>query len=455
MLSGCPAICPSAPSTRHCKQDVQQKAAGGASAARYGHCTARQGAQLEQDAADRRQRQVQRLPRLYRLVAPLPVPEAPPPAQAAALLAAAPQLQHLGTLRREGQPPAFALPAEPALINSSLRYLPCTMEGAAAGAADAAGAAGNAAAGRSGTAGGSSRGSGAPRVYSKQAVPPLADDPLLPQLVQQAQQAAAASGTAAGGEGAEGQEAPPPPPPPAEADAGAEGQPLFCVAGSAFVALASAPMLRCAPAWEIPVTILPADEAADVPAGGGSGGGSGDGGSGGTVVCLEKPLLQRLMSMRAKQQRLQKYAVLSMGLQQPAAASQQAQQAQQPTPRRRTRSSLAAAASAEGGDAEAPTAAAAAANSAPAPGPGLPHREAAYDCWQLGSCRLLVRSHGRLQLLQQQDAQQQQEEQQQQQQQGGVPPPPPLQQQQQAEPGGQHVVLGLKTEYLPDPDRGT
>ncbi|PRW56140.1 zinc finger domain containing [Chlorella sorokiniana] len=442
-------------------QDVQQKAAGGASAARYGHCTARQGAQLEQDAADRRQRQVQRLPRLYRLVAPLPVATAPDTAaQAEALMAEALQLLHLGTLRQEGQPPAFTLPATPAPLNSSLRYLPCTVEGGEAGAAGAA-------AGGSGAAGGSSRGGGAPRVYSKATVPLLAEDPLLPQLAQQARQQAATAGVPWMQDS--DVERPPPPPP------AADGQPQFCLAASAFAALVSTPMLRRGPAWEIPVTILPADQpaaAAGAELGGSSGGGSGGGsGSGsGTTVCLEKPMLHRIMSMRAKQQRLQKYAVLSLGLQPSPAEAQHAQQAQQQqqqaTPgRRRTRGSAAASAGAEGDSGEAAaTAAAAAPASGAAAGPGMPPREAAYDCWQLGDCRLLVRSHGRLQ-LQQQEGQQQQQQQQQQdggsqqggraalQQPGGEQQQQEERQQEQQEAGGQHVVLGLKTEYLPDPDR--
>ena len=427
---------------------MQQKAAGGASAVRYGHCTARQGAQLQEDAADRRQRQVLRLPRLYRLVAPLPVATTPETAvQAAALQAEAPELQHLGTLRQEGQPPAFALPAVPAALNSSLRYLPCTVEGGEAGAAGTAGG--------SSAAGGGGRGGGAPRVYSKRAVPLLADDPLLPQLVQQARQPTAAAGTQEGGDGS-----PPPPPPPPPADATADAaaaasQPQFCLAAPAFAALVSTPMLRRGPAWEIPVTILSAEVAArglqDGSGGGSSSGGSSSSGGGGTVVCLEKPLLHRIMSVRAKQQRLQKYAVLSAGVQAPAAeaqhAQQQQQQAQQATPgRRRTRGSAAAAGT---GDSQEQGAAAAAVAPAAA-GHAVPHREAAYDCWQLGDCRLLVRSHGRLQL--QQEAQQQQ---QQPQPEGGPPPEEQQEQQeQQPEPGGQHVVLGLKTEYLPDPDRG-
>lgn len=409
---------------------------------------------MEQDVADRRQRQVQQLPRLYRLVAPLPVAAAPEtPAQAAALLAEAPQLQHLGTLHREGEPPAFGLPAGPALLNSSLRYLPCTVEGSEAGTAGAAGATGG-----SSTAGGAGRGGGVPRVFSKRAVPLLAGDPALPQLVQQAAGAAAPLEAA-------GEEAPPPPPPPAAAG----GQPLFCLAASAFAALVSTPMLRCGPGWEIPVTILSAEEAA----GGGSGGGaSGDGGSSSdNVVCLEKPLLQRLMAMRAKQQRLQKYAVLSLGVQPPAGAAQQAHQAQQQQspPRRRTRGSAAASAGPEGGAGEAPAVEAAApgGNSAAA-GPALPQREAAFNCWQLGDCRMLVRSHGRLRLQQQegegpQQQQQQQPVGQQQQaeqaaeQQQGQQQGEQQQQDEQQQPGeaaGQHVVLGLKTEYLPDPDTG-
>ncbi|EFN58612.1 hypothetical protein CHLNCDRAFT_140814 [Chlorella variabilis] len=286
---------------------VQQKAAG----VKYQHCTERQGAQLEEDEMGRRQRVHRGLPRCYRLRAVLPVPT---PAAAAAADAGRQQaeglpLRHVAALRREGRPPVFVRPADGATIPGSNIYLPCVVEAPPGGAGRASGGSGE--------------------VYRKAEVPPLAEDPLLAELAQQAQQAQderAAAAPAADG----------------------AAQPLFCLSASAFAAIVSTPMLEGVPAWEIPVTIQQLPPAAAAGAGGEQAGEQQQQQqeSGSVVVCLEKPLLPRMMTLRAKQQRLQKYAVLSLGLQQQPQQEQGGEQPQQQQPRTRrsTRGTAAAAA---------------------------------------------------------------------------------------------------------------
>ncbi|KAI3436542.1 hypothetical protein D9Q98_005958 [Chlorella vulgaris] len=403
-------------------EHIQEKA----SQERYLFCSDRQFSQLEEDGRRRRDRVQQQLPRCYRLREVVPVPQAlPPAAQGGGMQAEAPQLQHLATLRREGQLPLFVQPANNSPIHGDKIYLPASITAAHGG--------GGAGGGEPAVASATGAASNRKGEYRKEAVPLLSQDPLLaPMVLQAAQQ----------------------PGPYVEAvhEAAATAEPVFAISASAFSAIVSTPLLMRTPAWEIPITIQPA--AAE----------------GGQVVCLEKPLAQRLLPLRAKQQRLQKYAVLSLGVQQQQVQHQAEQQQQQPdVPRRSTRGAAAAAAA----SAPSPPSAAKPVVAAGGPQP----REAAYDCWQLGDCRLLLRSHGRMQLKaqqqeqQQEEQQEQQQEEQQQEQQGqheqqqaapacsngraespSPPPPPAPPAGAAAEEDAQHVVVAVTTEYLPETD---
>ena len=389
-------------------QHVQQKAAGGTAASRYRQCTARQAAQIEQDVSLRRQRVQLQLPRCYRLLSALPVAQAPPQPAAGAGLGLQQQeplpLQHLGELLREGQPAVFAAPAGGTSIPGDRLYLPASVEAPAAGGpASLAAALGG--------------------VLRRQRVPPLAADPLLQQAAAQARQQAAPAAGAGAAEGGASKEA---------------VQPVYCLAASAFTAIVRTPMEGRQTAWEIPVTIQPSAGAARGEQQPGEDQQEQGQQQGGMLVCLDKPLQARQLTQRAKQRRLQKYAVLSLGLQQAGQTGQQQEQ-QQAKQRRSSRG--------------APAMAAAAAPGMPAATAGLPPRESAYDCWQLAGCRLVLRSHDRL-LFQ--------------------PQQPPVGERLGSEQGGpagaaeaaaaeggeqgaqqaRHVVLALKTEYLPDPDLG-
>ncbi|KAL4457520.1 hypothetical protein ABPG75_012385 [Micractinium tetrahymenae] len=467
-------------------QDVQQRAAGGAAAQRYQHATARQLAQLEDDAAQRRQRVTQQLPRCFHLRAVLPVPTAPaaPAADGRPAQPPTPQLRHVAMLRREGQAPLFEVPAGGTKLHGDRLYLPCSVPAGAAGSAAAAPA----------------------QVYRKQAVAPLAEDPLLPELALQALQAKKGTdqqqqqGQEQQGQEQQGQERDMQQEPPATAGSEQQqqqGQPLFCLAASAFSDIVGTPMLQRRPAWEIPITIQPLP----APVGEQAGEAAVDGrASGSVMVCIDKPLQQRVLTMRAKQQRLQKYAVLSMAAhsKRPQGQAQQhrgaageaegeAEKGETPA-RHSTRSTrgAAAAGAAEAGRASGETKAAGAAGAAPA---GLPPREAAYDCWQLGGTRLLLRSHGRMMLQPaavsanggdmqaggegagqqaeqggqqagqhegQQGGQQAQDAGEEGEKDGGqeeAQEQAKQQQQAQQEQQPQHVLLALKTEYLPEEER--
>lgn len=447
-------------------QDVQQRAAGGAAAQRYQHATARQLAQLEDDAAQRRQRVTQTQPRFFHLRAVLPVATAPA-APAAETLAAEQdplQLQHVATLRRAGQVPLCEVPPSGTKLHGDRRYLPCCVP---AGAASAAGTAAR------------------PQVYRKEVVPPLADDPLLLEVARQAlgqqerqqpqqeqEQLQQDDAMAAGSEQEQQDQQ-------QDQQAQQQAQPLFCLATSAFVAIVGTPMLQRRPAWEIPITVqhLPADK--EPPGGDAAGAAAGAGGassSGPAIVCIDKPLQQRVLTMRTKQQRLQKYAVLSLvacgqqraGQAQQRDAEQQAgqegQQGQAPV-RRSTRSAQrpAATAPAEGaaaagsstpGGSVAPEASAARGSAVAL----LPPREASYDCWQLGGSRLLLRCHGRMQLsapiAEGDGAQPAQAGGEDAVQAGGGQQGERAQQAAQHAHQAQHVLLALKTEYLPEEESG-
>ena len=175
------------------------------------------------------------------------------------------------------------------------------------------------------------------------------------------------------------------------------------------------------PAWEIPITVLEQEQQQQEQQKGHV--------TTAKLVLVDKPLLGRLETMRAKQQRLQKYAVLSLGIrkEQPVQQQLQQQQQQQDAPRRRPATRLRASTQAANAGAEtaAPDVAATAA-------PSFPSRETAYDCWQLGSHRLVVRSHGLLERQLQEGERQQFGEQ--------------LQ--------GEQVLLAVSPEYLPEPDLG-
>ena len=111
-------------------QEIQQRAAGGAAAQRYQHASARQLAQLEDDAAQRRQRVARHQPRLFHLRAVLPV-DAAPPAPAAgdqpSTELPAPELRHVAALRQDGEAPLFAAPPSGAKLLGDRLYLPCTV----------------------------------------------------------------------------------------------------------------------------------------------------------------------------------------------------------------------------------------------------------------------------------------------------------------------------------------
>ena len=388
-------------------QHVQQKAAGGTAASRYRQCTARQAAQIEQDVSLRRQRVQQQLPRCYRLLSLLPVAQAPPQAAAGAGPGLQQQeplpLQHLGELRREGQPAVFAAPSGGTSIPGDRLYLPASVEAPAAGGpASLAAALGG--------------------VYRKQRVPPLASDPLLQQAVAQARQQPAPAGSANGGAGEEAV------------------QPLYCLAASAFTAIVRTPMEERQTAWEIPVTIQPSAGAAGCEQQPGEGQQEQEQQQGGMLVCLDKPLQDRQLTQRAKQQRLQKYAVLSLGAQQAAqAGQQQEQQEQQQAKQRRSSRGAPPAATATPGT--------------PAATAGLPPRESTYDCWQLGGCRLVLRSHDRL-LFQPQQLPVEEREGPEQGPPGGAAAAAAAEGGAQQTQQARHVVLALKTEYLPEPDLG-
>jgi hypothetical protein len=397
--------------------DVQQRC----STVRYHHCTARQEAQLEEDARARRRR-VQRLPRLCRLRVLLPA--APLSAAAAAGPPQPPQLVHLGCLLRSGEPPRFVPPASEASIPGNWLYLPATGQPGGGGG--------------DGTAAGSGTPGVAKQPYRKAEVPPLAEDSLLGELAQQARRHNSGAGPA-----------------PEASTAAAEAelqlqQPVFCLAATAFAAIVSTPALQGQQAWEIPVTVCaPSEQEAGGPT------------AGGPMVCLDKPLPQRSLRQRDRQSRLQKYGVLSLGVQWPGqpAAQGAAQDGgpQNAAPQRRSTRSAAA-----GGPAP-PDAATLAGR-----GAALPPREGSYDAWQLGSRRLLVRAHGCLLLDEHPDQQQEQA--------AGQQDEAPEQQkhqgqngheeaQQEATDGGggaatqpptlaRRTVLAASTEYLPEPDIG-
>ncbi|KAL4440696.1 hypothetical protein ABPG77_000405 [Micractinium sp. CCAP 211/92] len=448
-------------------QDVQQRAAGGTAAQRYQHATARQLAQLEDDEAQRRQRVTRHQPRFFHLRTVLPVGTAPaaPPVEGQPAEPPPPQLRHVALLRRDGQAPLFTVPPSGAKLHGDRRYLPCCVPAGAAGTAGAA----------------------PTLAYRKAAVPPLAEDALLlavaPQALvqqpppqqehkrepghvkQQDQSKQQAQEQAQQQQQQQEQQAQAQGPPAAassqEQQAQQQAQPLFCLAASAFAAAVSTPMLQRRPAWEIPITVQ------QLPAGGGRQEGDragmrvsgGTSSSGSTLVCIDKPLQQRVLTMRAKQQRLQKYAVLSLtaGSQEPRHGQDGAQQAEQGAgqggaqTRHSARSTRSAAPTARPAAAEGPEAPQPAGASSAAP--ALPPREASYDCWQLGDCRLLLRSHGRLlhakapteggskqpgtEAAGQQDGEQ-----------AGQAEQGEEEAQQTQAP--EHVLLGLKTEYLPE-----
>lgn len=451
-------------------QDVQQRATGGTAAQRYQHATARQLAQLEDDEVQRRQRVTRHQPRFFHLRTVLPVGTAPaaPPAEGQPAEPPTPQLRHVALLRRDGQAPLFTVPPSGAKLHGDRRYLPCCVPAGAAGTAGAA----------------------PTLAYRKAAVPPLAEDALLlavapqaliqqpppqqehkrepghvkqqDQLQQQAQEQAQQQQQQEQQAQAQG---PPAADSSQEQQAQQQAQPLFCLAASAFAAVVSTPMLQRRPAWEIPITVQ------QLPAGGGRQEGDRAGmrvsgstsASWPTLVCIDKPLQQRVLTMRAKQQRLQKYAVLSLaaGSQEPRHGQDGAQQAEQgggqggAQTRHSARSTRSAAPTARPAAAEGPEAPQPAGASSAAP--ALPPREASYDCWQLGDCRLLLRSHGRLlhakapteggskqpgtEAAGQQDGEQD----------GQAEQGEEEAQQTQAP---EHVLLGLKTEYLPEEESG-
>ena len=374
---------------------------------RYMHCTARQEAQLGDDMVLRR-RQVAALPRLYRLQATCPVPELPDPNLPQPPVAAA-QLQHMGQLRAVGDPLRVALPPAGTILAGDKLYLPASLaEGSS----------------QKGASGPSRGGGGGGGVFRKLRPPPLAADPVLLELAGQveAQQQQQGGQGGGGGGGSNGQ-------PPA---------PLFSLAASAMAAVACTVGQHYLTSWEIPVRITEqsAPVSGGAPDGAGDSRGTGAAASGGRRrIFLDKPLLPRGSTLRARQHLLQKYAWLSAAVRQAAETAGTGDQ--------------------------------------PATGGGVPTREASYDEWRLGSHRLLVRSHGRLlapaqlpsaaddgageaecaagsggsgdgspdQQQNQRRVRQRQQAQQQQQQQDQPPA--------STEP----VVLSLKEEYLPDPDR--
>jgi hypothetical protein len=337
----------------------------------YQHLTDRQNSQLASDVNRRRERAAA-LPRFYVLHEVVNLAAA-----AAAAAEAQQQAQRaqdggggqegLGAgddgalvwereVLRSGTPPELRLPAAGASLPGDTLYLPAAVD-APPGAAPR-----------------QPRGAAAP--YRKLRVPPLADDPA-------ARQALAAAG---GGGGAE-----------------------VCAAAGALASVLATPLQPDAPAWEIPVTVVEADE-----------------GGGRSVVFLDKPLAPRTETLRAKHRRLQKYAVLSLA--------------------------LAAAGAAQGGT-------------------GLPPREATYNLYRLGGARLVVRSHARVQAVlpppaaaapgagsvaappatvsngqpaQPEDAEQPRQQPQ-------LQPQPQPQQPQQPQPP-RPLALAIKVEYLPEPD---
>eukprot|EP00887_Chlorella_sp_A99_P002698 scaffold6.g2698.t1 len=393
--------------------DAAADAAVAARAERYTHCTSRQAAQLEQDMAQRRAHQALALPRYYRLqaAAPLPPLEAALPAEAA-------RLRHVALRGAAGVPPRAAPPPVRAALDARKLYLPAAVDLPPAEAVQAAQAAGQRSGQRSG--GGAPA---APGVYLKARPPPVECDPTMLCLAAQLEREQQEQGQGA-------------------TDGGSGGGAVFCLAASALAAVAGTVLRQYATSWEVPVRITEGGGSAEEgghsaepgPERGGASGG------GGKRVFLGKPLLPRTATMRQRQHRLQKYAWLSAAVQHAEQQAEQVEQAEQQAALDGT--------SAAPGRAGAVAAAAAAV--------GLAPRETTYNEWRVGPRRLLVRAHGRLLAPPLAGAPDEGGE-------GGAAAGADGGGEGAASAGGggavpagreqEPVVLLLKEEYLPDPDR--
>ncbi|GAB4822948.1 hypothetical protein N2152v2_009994 [Parachlorella kessleri] len=478
-------------------QSVQQNAQ--AHTHRYTHCTPRQAAQIEADFACRRER-VRSLPQVYRLSSVLPIPPsegtaAHRPEHSTAQLAehGAPALRHVATLG--GSPPAWVEAVAAAGLEVGGGNLgtvpPAGGNGAAGGECIVAGPWQQQQQRREG------------RPYRKHATAELSHDATLTHLLTQRLRPALAAAAAAGKDDGDA----------TDTDSSSAGACVCCLAASAFTALAATPMAGNGPGWELPITVAEAPAAimredtvaavvdtcwqaqpqqAQQPAGGQEGqqaqqpAGEPEGQQQQPeqqakdpqdqqpphqqgqlvevgivpprrVVYVDKPLVPRLLSLRRKQARLHKYAVLSAALRSAEHAAEQAAEHAEPGDQHAGQPVPPAASPRAGQHGVGQSMGCSVQSSSPA---GLAPRHACYDLWTLGGLPLVVRSHDRA-LWPAGQAQQAQRE--------GAPTglegASKQQQREQdhlhggvadtvagAPPTGQLVVPVVRAEYLPPPD---